>query len=197
MPTLPAYCSNCDRWFPSFIEIGEGSKNITISNNSMQCSKCGNAAPIYDGIYNAIGDTIEIIKSHDLTAKELKDLSRILQQAIKQNTPAGQIRETIAREIPKASGINKLITDKAGLYALVMLILAVLQNVIPLLLSSSSNQIDTEKIVKAILESKTQSTTEPKTKVGVNDPCECGSGRKKKKCQGSKNRPNSPIKSKH
>jgi len=194
MPILPAYCRNCDRWFSTPFGFLENATNVEFSGLNMICGKCGGNAPIVDGVYNAVGDTIEIVKSYDLSDEELKALTRILQEGIARNTPAGQIREIIAREVPKASGLNKLIIDNAGLYALLTLILATLQVVVPLFTSSGNNQIDTEKIIKAILESKTKNVSEPKkdAKTGVNAPCWCGSGKKRKKCHGLKSRPNPP-----
>lgn len=195
MPTLPAYCQNCDRWFPSALELEKDAKHVTLEGINMQCAKCGGVAPIISGVYTAIGDTIEIIKSHDLNEKELKKLSRILQQAIALNTPAGQIRDLIEKEVPRAAGINKFIDDKRGLIAILMLLLQVLAFAMPYLKSPSNNDdLNTEKIVNAILSQKPKEepTSQVSRKVGVNELCWCGSGKKRKKCHRLQSRPNAP-----
>ena len=195
MPTLFAHCRNCNRWFPSIVGLAENAKNVTVTNLKMQCGKCGGDAPVIDGVYNSVGETIEIVKSHDLTAKELKALTQILQRAISLNTPAGQIRDLIAKEVPRAVGLNKFIDDKRGLVVILTLLVAVLALIMPYIKSPGNNDdLNAEKIIKAIIESKTpkEPVLETKGKVGVNALCWCGSGKKNKKCHSSRISPNAP-----
>jgi hypothetical protein len=126
MPALQAYCGHCNRWFPSAIGLVDNAQNVTVTNFNMQCGRCGGIAPVYNGVYNAIGDTIEIVKSNDLNAQELRALTQILQRAIRENTPAGQIRNLIEKEVPKARGLNKFLQEQPNLIPILVLLISIL-----------------------------------------------------------------------
>lgn len=143
----------------------EDSTNIEFSNNPTSCPQCGGTAPLVNGVYNTIGDTIEIIKSQDFNEEELKTLTNILQRAIRLNTPAGQIRELIEKEVPKARGLNKFIDDNRGLAIILPILLSVLAIIMPYIKSPSNNDdINTEKTVDAVLSQKPKEEEIPPTK---------------------------------
>jgi len=129
---------------------------------------------------------VEIVKSYDLTAEELKTLTRILQQAIERNTPAGQVREIIAREVPKARELTKFIKDGWNLPYFLALIASILMWLYPI--SPSPDAPKKERtIVDELKKLNPQKPTKKQEgKIGANKPCICGSGKKWKKCCGSK-----------
>lgn len=187
MPALPIFCSNCQKWFPSGIFLEEGAKNISFIGFSIECPRCGNRMPLIDGAYDAVNNTLKIIWSHDLNEKELKKLTKILQKAIESNTPAGEIREIIEREIPQASGLNKFIKDGFNLISILSLIVAFLSWQHPNSPPSEKSTENKERTVYEILNKTTPVLkSKRKIKLGVNDLCPCGSRRKFKKCHGSK-----------
>jgi hypothetical protein len=195
MVNIPAYCDNCKRWTPSDFEFNNV-QELKLSNNTVPCRHCHrNGARVIDGTFNIIGGVLEIFESNGLTPKELKQLTHILRQAIERNTPAGKLREIIAEEVPRAAGLNKFIDDKRGLIAILMLLLQVLAIAMPYIKSPSNNDdLNTEKITNAILSQKPKEEPIPQVsrKVGVNDLCWCGSGKKRKKCHSLQSRPNLP-----
>jgi len=76
-----------------------------------------------------------------------------------------------------------------------MLLLQVLAIAMPYIKSPSNNDdLNAEKITNAILSLKPKEKSIPQVnrKIGVNDPCWCGSGKKNKKCHSSRISPNAP-----
>jgi hypothetical protein len=187
MIDIPAYCDNCQRWTQSGFIVGNV-KNLKMSNNTVPCRLCGrNGARVIEGTFNIIDDVLEIIESHALLPKELERLTQILRQAIERNTPAGKLREIIAREVPKASKLNKFITDGVNLAFIIGLIVAILAWQFPK--SPPSTDKPSNEIVPRKQPNKLKpqpNTKTKKSKIGVNAPCACGSGTKFKKCCASK-----------
>jgi hypothetical protein len=187
MINIPAYCDNCQRWTPSGFIVGNV-KDLKMSNNTVPCGFCGrNGARVIEGTFNIIDDVLEVIESNGLSLKELERLTQILQDAIERNMPAGRLREIIAQDVPKASKINKFITDGFNLSYILGLILVILAWQFPVTPVSSdkpknegtpNQKLNTQKLQ---LKNKTK-----RGKVGVNTLCICGSGRKSKKCCGFK-----------
>ncbi len=124
MPRIPAYCHDCNVWTATGIVI-DNSTDIRISNQFYPCKKCGKQIEVTSGVYDIINGVIEVIKAGDLKAGELEELSRILQDAVRRNKPAGQIREIIARH-PKASAFNKYLTEGGNFHDHLNKLIAVL-----------------------------------------------------------------------
>lgn len=189
MPDIPAYCDNCGLWTPSGVSTG-GSGNSFLGIVT-QCQKCGGRSKMIDGTYDVIGESLKIIKSHDLTRRELKKLNQILQRVIDQDTPAGQIREIIDRELPKASELGTYITKNASLRTDLGIAVALLAILISYV---SQPGISEEKIAEKVVQRLTQQIPAPTPTTGsVNSPCWCGSGRKRKKCHGPASPPPKAI----
>ncbi|HEV2851398.1 MAG TPA: SEC-C metal-binding domain-containing protein, partial [Thermoanaerobaculia bacterium] len=148
-----------------------------------------NGARAIEGTFNIIDDTLDIIESNGLSPKELERLTQILNQAIERNTPAGKLREIIEHEVPKASLLNKFIKEGINLVSVLALIIAVLAWRFPVSPSPTEQPSKQEapciqpNDTKAV---KPQKGKSKKSKVGVNSPCICGSGKKSKMCCGSK-----------
>ena len=61
VPIVPTICGKCGNVFSSGILIADGARDITLTNNRTKCPKCGAMVAIPDGVYNAVGDALEII----------------------------------------------------------------------------------------------------------------------------------------
>jgi hypothetical protein len=61
MPNLPAICDDCGTMFPSGF-VMENCTNISLSGNkSGPCPSCGGMGSIPDGVFNVLGNVIEIL----------------------------------------------------------------------------------------------------------------------------------------
>ena len=190
MPSVPAFCDTCGTVFHSGV-IAENS-SIGFSNVlSGPCPKCGGTGHIPDGVFNFIGNTIEILSAPERTIKELTQLAQILQDAkVKGETPEAVIAR-IHQELPSLSRMADLLPkNRSELYGFLALILTVVQ-----LMSQpaqTSHTININQVIQQVIpapdvQQPTHHSQEPNKKIGRNEPCSCGSGKKYKRCCGAPN----------
>jgi hypothetical protein len=196
---VPAVCDNCGAFFSSGIDVSN-SFHITFSNcTAGPCPKCGASGHIPDGVYNFIGNTIEILSCPSRTILELDRLAKILKKAKEEHASLKEVKETIEEELPELSSIKDLLPrSRVQLYAFITIIIMVIQiiigqlnkNQVPnitinqvfsMLYEENASQGDTGLIKKDKIISPKYSERKRK-KIGRNDPCPCGSGKKYKKC---------------
>jgi hypothetical protein len=137
MPSIPAFCDTCGAVFHSGIVV-ENSTNVTFSGNRAgPCPACGGIGHIPDGVFNFIGNTIEILSAPERTVEELTRLSDILREAKEKQQSPEEVAERIQKELPSLAGIGALLPkNRAELYGFLAVILAAAQ----LLQSSLSSQ---------------------------------------------------------
>lgn len=201
MPTIDAYCDNCHRWTALTNDLANVANmgGITFQNVSTPCKHCGHAARVIDGTYSVINGAIHIVKSLNLSKADLKALSHILQNAIQNNLSATEVRAIISKDVPKATPLGRYMKEGNNFVAHLSLFATLIGLWLAFYLSSPP--IDENKIADKVFERLTQqerSTKKPVTppatapKMGVNEPCYCGSGRKFKKCHASVRTPIAP-----
>jgi len=78
---VPVLCNNCGTFFPSSFEISNSTNIVFSGCTSDLCPKCGGIGHIPDGVYNFIGNTIELLSAPNRTHLELEKLKKILEQA--------------------------------------------------------------------------------------------------------------------
>jgi SEC-C motif len=190
MPSVPAFCDTCSTVFNSGFFV-ENSTNISFSGNrSGPCPKCGGMGHIPDGVFNFIGNTIEILSAPERTISELSRLAQIFRDAKANSETKEQVASRIEKEIPALSKLAKLLPEnRAELYGFLALVLAAAQFFNePSQLSPTSTTVNvTQVIQQAMVESpRVQGTARSATanKPGRNDLCSCKSGAKYKKCCG-------------
>jgi len=192
MPSVPAFCDSCGAIFESGFFV-ENSSNITFSNNlSGPCPVCGGMGHIPDGVFNFVGNTIEILSAPQRTVEELTRLVHILQEARKKAQTTDEVISKINHELPNLSKLTELLPqNRSELYGFLAVILAALQLMLQSPTSSPSSHV-TINVNQVVQQATTQSNqittniTETKhaRKTGRNEPCPCGSGKKYKKCCG-------------
>ncbi len=194
---VPAVCDNCGSFFPSGVEVKD-SFHITFKGNvSGPCPKCGRLGHIPDGVYNFIGNTIQILSGPERTISELNQLAEILKHAKKENTSTNEVREKIEEKAPEFTSIKDFFPEsKIELYAFITIILMIIQLIIGQINMDQRPNITINQVFNIlnkenILTKKEKRTKEIKKKkrqkIGRNDPCPCGSGKKFKKfCLGKR-----------
>jgi hypothetical protein len=195
MVRVPAVCDSCGAFFPSPIEASNAI-NITFSTVAVgPCPHCGGSGHVPDGTYNFIGNAIQFLSGPARSASDLERLAAILRSARQREASAEDIRKQIANEVPELQSIADLLPKtRAELYAFIGIILAILTLLLGALRKGEPSKIEINQVINQITtvveepgqtpaESQGPASTASKPpKVGRNDPCPCGSGKKYKKC---------------
>jgi hypothetical protein len=189
MPPVPAFCDTCGTVFNSGIFV-ENSTNISFTGGrSGPCPKCGGMGHVPDGVFNFIGNTIEILSAPERTIAELTGLSKILREAKSQAETREQVISRIEKEIPSLSGLAKLLPEnKAELYGFLGVVLAAVQLFTQAPPAPNSTIINVTQVIQQAVvapEVERAASVRPIRKVGRNEPCPCGSGVKYKRCCGA------------
>ena len=202
MPHLPAFCNSCGSVFKSGIYV-ENSIDIGFSNCSAgPCPVCGGMGHIPDGVYNFIGDTIELLSGSQRTVAELKRLAIILSEARKDRLSSEEIISKVDKELPELNTFKDILPkNRNELYSFIGLIISIIMMFLTMTNSSQKSEITINQVINhiyeqqnvmvenqhinQIIEAGTKRAEKSKNrKIGRNEPCPCGSGKKYKFCCG-------------
>lgn len=197
MVTIPAVCSNCGALFYAPNLVG-GSGKVEFRNSRLgPCPVCGGVGDIIDGVYDAATNTARLLISSATKPHQLKKLEEIFLAAQRQELSREQIQEKVTKEIPELQSLRDwLPTTRNELYAFIGIILALITLITTTVLSvAQSNKSVSEQEVQELIDKAIQKQAAPikpqraekKKKIGRNEPCPCGSGKKYKKCCLAKN----------
>lgn len=197
---VPAICDQCGSIFPSTFEV-DNAINISFSGcGSGPCPACGGMGHIPDGLYNFINNTIELVSGPRRTVSDLERLAKLLREARNHKRSYEEVSKSITSEIPEFSSFKDLLPKtRSELYAFIAIILTIITIALSQRNKPEDKKIEVNQVINNIVyqqvapsqsvqspvpPSKTSSgvTTTSKKKIGRNDPCPCGSGRKFKKC---------------
>lgn len=192
MVDVPAFCDSCGTIFRSGIAANNATNITFVGNRAGPCPSCGGMGHIPDGVFNFVGNTIEILSAPQRTIDEVSRLAKIIREAREKQEPPEVVAQRIREELPALAGLADLLPrTRAELYAFLVLIVAVLTLVgqgghserksTNITVNQIINQVYVESDKKTA--APQQFTQSPK-KVGRNEPCPCGSGKKYKKCCG-------------
>jgi rubredoxin len=197
---IPAKCGNCGYLFPSgygFDPGGTGVEaNMTIfegSPVSTPCPMCGRRrGRVLAGEYEFVKDTMRFLRGPERTVQELERLAAFLRDAHESNATADEIQERADKEAPEVSSlIKRLLANKPARMELAMWFAIVATLIATLIEAGISAMTDSPEPSQVIYETNNYNVTvqtppaDAVGKVGRNDPCPCGSGKKFKKCHGS------------
>lgn len=205
MPVLPAICDTClTVWAPHAINVSNAS-DVHISNVAVgPCPNCGGLGHIPDGIYSATTDTISVVATTAKSAHSLAVLAGVLQQAREQRANTEQLahlldQEKAANLKPVADLVRRLPKrlDLKYWIGITLAVIAILQSqATDREISKIGSQVDRiyaqvvapstapAPITAPVPLNQVTATPSPYPKVGRNDPCPCGSGKKYKRCHG-------------
>ena len=197
---VPAVCDQCGCIFPSAFEA-DNAINISFSGcGSGPCPTCGGMGHIPDGLYNFINNTIELVSGPHRTVSDLERLAILLREARSHNLSYAEVTKSITSEVPELSSFKDLLPKTRNeLYAFITIILTIITIALSQRNSSEDKKIEVNQVINNIvyqqispteavqtptspLKSSSSTTAKSKKKIGRNDPCPCGSGKKFKKC---------------
>ncbi len=147
-----------------------------------------------DGTYNFIGNTIELLSGPQRSRSDLERLAGILRSARGRGASADEIREQVRKEVPELMSIADLLPKtRKDVYAFVGIILAILTLVLNAIQHGNEPKIEINQVINQITQTAPAAPPppsvgrdDPARKVGRNDPCPCGSGKKYKRCHALK-----------
>lgn len=188
---VPAVCDNCGTIFPSGFEVSN-STNISFSGGGAgPCPVCGGMGHIPDGVYNFLGNTIEFLSGPSRSIVELERLAALLERAKTSNATSQAVAKEIDESIPELSSIKDwLPKNRSELYAFIALLLSALSLMINQSESGEPSKVEVNTVINNVYQQAPEAQAAPspekprkqKAKVGRNEPCPCGSGKKFKKC---------------
>ncbi|WP_257144029.1 SEC-C metal-binding domain-containing protein [Bacillus sp. AFS002410] len=199
MPVMPAICDTCGTIFSSGVYV-ENSMNASFLGNTVgPCPSCGRTGHIPDGIFNFIGNAIEILKAPQRTYEELIIFASILRDAQQNNSTPEEVKEKIDNETPQFSSLFEL-TKNQTFTTWLAVILTIIQMIMPndeQKASVYNQKIEVNQVINNIYETNSNVEVNRKqgerinvkvpvksNKVTRNEPCPCGSGVKYKRCHG-------------
>lgn len=187
MVLIPAFCDNCGAAFSSGIAV-ENCSNITLSGNrSGPCPRCGGMGSVIDGVFNVVGDVVEVLSAPQSTIESLNKLTQLLKKAAQEKETPEEISNNINEDIPELSEITRFLPKNATeLVAWLTFILLATQIIIQLGKEENPN---TQIIInQSIEQSMQQNNFYPFKQLAVpqsrNSLCNCGSGKRYKHCCG-------------
>ena len=192
MPAVPAFCMDCGTPFNSGFFF-DNATNVTLSGNvSGPCPKCGGMGRVPDGVFNFIGNTIEILSAPQRTISELLRLQAILRDARIKSESKEAVASRLSSELPTLLLLAKLLPEnKSELYGFLSVVLAA----IPFFLATPAkdaqgvtvniNQVIEQTFIQAGPPPSKVAKPSQSKKQGRNELCNCGSGVKYKKCCGA------------
>ena len=200
---VPAVCDTCGMIFPSGFKAANAT-NITFSGcGSGPCPSCGGNGHIPDGVYNFIGNTIQLLSGPARMISELERLAVALRKLRGEGASIQQVAQKISEEVPALSSLSDVLPKTRNeLYAFIAIILTIITIILGQLKSGNQQNIQINQIINNVYQNQTKPEklyqnqainpgkleSVKKYKIGRNERCPCGSGKKYKKgCIDKKN----------
>lgn len=204
MAKLISICENCGLIFPNpMFEVLEGAE-VGFSDISIvvPCPNCGKEVTTSpEGIYKSIQGIVQFLGAVDPSIPKLQSFTRLVENARKEKQNATELTAILDRELPEFSPISNFLLKNATttnlLISFLGLILTAVGTIIAYKTYQESHQqkadIDPKIVINQTYNiynatsnnNSVQAKRLPVKKgkrVGVNKLCECGSGKKRKKC---------------
>lgn len=185
---VPAICDTCSTIFPSGFEMVDCT-NVRFNNcTSGPCPKCSGVGHIPDGIYNFIGNTIELLSGPSKTISQLTRIAGIVEKAKSTRMSYQEVIREIDNNAPELSSLKDCLPKSRNeLYAFLALIITIISLIISQNESRIVNNIEINNVINHSYQQNNifEETTELKAenrKIGRNEQCPCNSGLKYKKC---------------
>jgi hypothetical protein len=196
MPEVPAFCDSCGAIFRSGM-VFENSQNVTFHGvQAGPCPRCGGMGHVPDGVFNFIGETIEVLGAPGRTRAELQQFARILRQAEEQQVAPAELAATLQKELPAFAPIAAILpTNRAELYEFIKILISIIALIFAVSKGDDLVKVEFNQVINNLIreEQVQKSRPEPgprtaapvkRNKVARNSPCPCGSGKKYKNCHG-------------
>lgn len=204
---IPAECGSCGYLYPSGYGFDPADTGIEVSMTvfenaeiSEPCPMCGRRrSRVLAGEHQFVRDTERLLKDSDRDGREPGRLVEFLRETRERSDTADEIRERANEEVSELSGlVEELLdarparVDMATWHALLVATLTALETRQD---GGGNDKLQPSQVIYDAVNRYNVTTVQPSPstgnqhhaahKVGRNDPCPCGSGKKYKKCHGS------------
>ncbi len=130
MPNILALCDSCGAVFPSGIRMSNA-RHVTLAGNRIQCPRCGAMARIPDGVFNAVGDTLELLSGPRRTYRDLDRIAAVLEQARSGRLSPQEAADLVRQEVPELQKLADILPKtRVELYAFIGLVLTAIAIVV-------------------------------------------------------------------
>ena len=204
---IPAECGSCSYLYPSGYGFDPADAGIEVSMTVFEnaevlepCPMCGrHRSRVLAGEYQLVRDADKLLQGSGRDATELGRLVEFLQSSQGRNGSADEVRERAKEEIPELSElVEELLSASAARIDVSTwhtLLVATLRALETRADDASDDKLQPSQVIYDSVNRYNVTTVQPSAetkdqqheahKVGRNDPCPCGSGKKYKKCHGS------------
>lgn len=204
---IPAECGSCGYLYPSGYGFDPADTGIEVSMTVFEhaevqepCPMCGRQrSRVLAGEHQLIRDARKLLIDSDRDAGELDRLSKFLQDSQERDDSADGVREKAKEELQELSGLVEELLDASPPRIEVAtwrtLLVGTLRALETRQEDDSDDKLEPSQVIYGSLNRYNVTTVQPSPamedqqhapqKVGRNDPCPCGSGKKYKKCHGS------------
>lgn len=206
MQQMPAACGNCGYLYPSGYYFDPGDTGVRTSVTvfehlpvTIPCPMCGrHKSSILASEYQLVESMMKFLQAPERTTQQRERLGALLREARERGESADKIKERASREAPELSAlVGRLLGYRPASMELATR-LALLTNTLDKLSAANENgstsrlepseviydSVNEYNITTVQAPSAAEEEQSPTTKIGRNDPCPCGSGKKFKKCHG-------------
>ena len=205
MQQMPAECGHCGYLYPSGYYSDPGGTGIRVSAATLEVAKVTTPCPMcgrYRGNvlaneYRLIEDTAALLQGPEHPEEERQSLAALLRQALENDETAEETKTRADEQAPELSAlVEKLLEEKPESMkdaTWSTLLLSTVDGLAPVEGNGSKDElVPSEVIYNSVNQYNITTVQAPPTaepqqavrKVGRNDPCPCGSGKKYKKCHG-------------
>lgn len=193
MPVLPAACDDCGLVFLPNAMRAENGGRIYIAdeaNVTIECPRCGGTGRFSAGLYEATAEGLRVIATSAKSADSLERLRRLLEDARAKHSSREAVAEAIEQDAPEFAALAALVRRLRGVPIIAWITLALAIVGLQLAMSTDQQLKDIDSTVNRILQQVSQPEVptpaiQAAPRVGRNDPCPCGSGKKYKRCHGN------------
>ena len=204
---IPAECGNCGYLYPSGYGFDPADTGIEVSMTvfenaevSEPCPMCGRRrSRVLAGEHQLVRDAEKLLHDSPGDAAELDRLMEFLRGSRRSSGSADGVRERAGEQAPELLGLVESLLDasspRVGLSTWHDLLIATLQALKARSDGGSNGHVHPSRVIYGSVNRYNITTVTPSVptqhqqheahKVGRNDPCPCGSGKKYKKCHGS------------
>jgi hypothetical protein len=207
MQQMPAACGHCGYLYPSGYYSDPGDTGIRVSPETLEVAKVTTPCPMcgrYRGTvlaheYRLVEDAAALLQGPENPVEELNSLASLLREAREHDETAAETKTRADKQAPELCAlVDKLLDDKPESMeddTWSTLLLSTIDELAPTGGNGNADEllVPSEVIYNALNQYNITTVQVPPTaeaqqaerKVGRNDPCPCGSGKKYKKCHGS------------
>ena len=113
MPRLPAICRTCGTVFPSGYRLNNVREATFAGSTSGPCPNCGGTGEVPDGIYEVVGETINVAATSVRSADQFRRIEAVLAEAFETEATPESVVAAVERESPEmGAALRKLIVPR-------------------------------------------------------------------------------------